>query len=210
MMKVKQVSTTACQTIYEVDGIRVRFFIITGGTPCIEFEDYSYSQRFENYAVCKWSNRHWIKELGCYLHQDPKHIQGPTFDVLPEGYKTVADWLAVCLPKKQLAEARFNGLPRRDTISKRIRDREYRTMVSAKLRIEKQHVGNITLISNRYAGRVTEKIPLFGTWWIEADKLFTAIHERLRNEFATWDRLTEDEYKAVVKILSEKACPAAA
>ena len=207
-MKVKQVSTSSCETIYDVDGTRIRLSIITGGTPCLSFQDYSYSER---YPVNRhqWSNEHWIKEIGLYIHQDPECIQGPDFSVLPETEKTVEKYLAINLPKKQLTEARFNALPVSSTIySKRVRDREEHTMVRAKLSIEKCRLSCITLSSNAYCGRVEKKITLFDSWWVRAMAVINTIHDKYMSELGSWNLLTEDEYKAVVKILSEKTCPA--
>ena len=129
--------------------------------------------------------------------------------MLPEGEKTIEQYLAVYLPKKMLTEARFNGLPiRNDIYSKKKLDREEHTLVRATLHIGKHFIGNVSLVSKAYAGRCDWKVAMFGNWWIEVDKLFTAISKRLGDELPNRDRLTEDEYKAVVKILSEKDCPA--
>lgn len=212
-MYIKQVRTSACETIYDVDGTIIRLWIVTGGTPCISFEDFSYQHRYEgSINLHQWSNKHWSTEHcknGCYLHQNLSNPQGPEPDVLPHGEATIAEYLATYIPRKKLAKDRYEALPVSRTIKKRKHDREERTYVTAELTISPNAIHPITFSSGHCRGRHDEKVQLFGSWWIRAQSIFNPIFDN-SNGLPTWDVLSESEYKAVVEILADKACPATA
>jgi hypothetical protein len=91
--KIKQIKTSACRTSYDVDGLIIGLWIITGGTPAIEFEeDITFSQRFPIKDE-KWTNKNWNDEIIRYIHQIGKKIQGPTYDVLPNGLKDIEKFI---------------------------------------------------------------------------------------------------------------------
>ena len=213
-MNIKQISTTARETIYEVNGHELRLWIITGGTPALSFNNYTYRKLYPDVKY-KWSDQHWQKDLRCYIHQNPKHLQGPTFDVLPKGEESIAEYLETYLPKKQLCEKRVRGLPKyfKDTVtSPRVHDKDNRTYAFASIRIDNYHLSTVGIHSKNYGGRIEEKINLFSDWWVRAQAVFNPIYDKHREsrmdlemDGLTWDCLTEEEYTAIVKILSEKS-----
>lgn len=107
-MNIKQISITSCETIYEVgyegETYRLRLWVIRGGGPALGFADYGIIKRFvpTEKVQQKWTG--WDK--GHYPHQDPDNIQGPTFDVLPNGLADVQEFLLEFLPKRKAGIAR--------------------------------------------------------------------------------------------------------
>lgn len=104
-MDIKQISTASCETVYDVEyggeTYRLRLWIIVGGTPALAFADYTGgTKRFP--SLEKWAS--WDK--GRYPHQNPDDVQGPTFDVLPNGLADVKKFLVEFLPKRKAAIAK--------------------------------------------------------------------------------------------------------
>jgi hypothetical protein len=101
-MNIEQVSTSPCETTYRVQykgaTYDLRLWIIVGGTPALCFADYKGpAQRYPK--VEKWS--FWDKGRKAYLHQDVHLIQGPTFDVLPDGIESVEKYLEYAMPERE-------------------------------------------------------------------------------------------------------------
>lgn len=97
-MDIIQVSTSVGHTIYKVGDHTLRLWIITGGQPALALQDNTCTQTYP-IKDTRWTMEHWKIRMcdgcyGCYDHQDPTNIQGPTFDVLPDGAKSIYDFLA--------------------------------------------------------------------------------------------------------------------
>ena len=106
-MNISVIRTTACTTTYRVDHDIVRLWIITGGTPCLDFDYGGLSLRFP--VVPMWENRHWV--VGRYQHQDPRNIIGPKAEgVLPNGLQDMEDWYNVSKPLKDLRGFRYQKI----------------------------------------------------------------------------------------------------
>lgn len=123
MLKLRQVSTSSCQTIIDVEGTILRLFIIVGGTPALSFDDHSFCQTYPKLE--KYQD--WDDRLGKYLHQTLP-IQGPLPDDLPEGENTISKYLADNLERHDRLVhrmARLNGIFNGNTfLSPRIHDKE--------------------------------------------------------------------------------------
>jgi len=101
MFQIEQLSTSSCETIYEVrrgeELYLLRLWIIVGGTPALAFEDRKGPEK--QYPDRKlWRGPY---KNGYYSHQDTENPQGPTLDVLPEGAVTVAEFLEEAIPLRQ-------------------------------------------------------------------------------------------------------------
>ena len=106
-MNISVIRTTACTTTYRVDHDIVKLWIITGGTPCLDFDYGGLSLRFP--VIAMWNNRHWLGNR--YRHQDPQNIVGPKAeDVLPNGLKDLEDWYKANKPRKDLRDSRYQKL----------------------------------------------------------------------------------------------------
>lgn len=117
---IKQVSTSTCETIYDFDGEKIRLWVITGGTPAISFVDYSFMEKFP--VAEKYTNNKWSKSKNRYIHQDPDNLQGPTAqEVLPEGLKTIYDYVIRHRPKKKQREDRYKDFPQHNAIKRKIK-----------------------------------------------------------------------------------------
>jgi hypothetical protein len=109
-MNIKQVRTSSCETIYDVkyqgEVYRLRLWVIVGGTPALGFDDYGVFKRFvpSNNVRQKWLSRD--PDKGRYPPQNPDNIQGPTFDVLPNGLADVEKFLLEFLPKRKAGIAK--------------------------------------------------------------------------------------------------------
>ena len=206
-MKIEQINTTSCYTIYDVDGTKLRLFIITGGTPAIEFaDDYSFCQRYPSFE--HWSDKYYHRYNGStvinsyYDHQDPNNIQGPKFeDVLPHGLKDVEKYLKKNLPLRNLRYKRHDRLPIRTVIkSKRVHDKDEGTYVTCELNLlSKHYVPLVTFNSKVYSGRCDKKIVLFNDWWKKSQEIFNTIFDSGK----VWETLSEEEYETIVEHLSK-------
>ena len=106
-MNVSVIRTTACTTTYRVNQDIVQLWIITGGTPCLDFDYYGLSKRFP--VVKMWDNRHWAGQR--YQHQDPANIIGPMVgDVLPNGLADLENWYKANKPLKDLRDFRYQKI----------------------------------------------------------------------------------------------------
>lgn len=205
-LSIKQLSTSACETIYEVNGQKLRLFIITGGTPAIEFaDDYSFTQRYP--TVEKWTDKHFrARDFGneqvcCYEHQS-KIPQGPTFEeVLPHGLKNLKKYLDTNVPLRELRMLRHSGLPIKGVIqSKRVKDTEDQVYVTCDINFLHSHyIPPVTFSSRIYCGRLEEKISFFSPWWKKTMKLFN----RLCDANAKWETLSEEQYQTLCNHLKE-------
>lgn len=123
-MNIKVVSQSACFTNYRIDDEAVQLWIISGGTPCIDFiPTYGFSQRYP--VVEKWNR--WMGNH--YAHQDPAHIVGPRAEeVLPNGRTDLEQWYTINKPLKDLRDFRYNQLYKlmggTQIESRKIRDRD--------------------------------------------------------------------------------------
>lgn len=115
-MHIRQVQTSTCETIYEIEyegkTYRLRLWIIIGGTPALAFSDYKGGTK--RFAVTDEARRRW---QAC-----PR--QGPTFnEVLPNGTEDLLQFLDEFVPQRAQAIAeeeeqkqlRDWGLPPRNT-----------------------------------------------------------------------------------------------
>lgn len=119
-LTLEQVSTDTCSTEYKVvyngQEYDLRLWIIVGGTPALQVSK-TYVKEWEHNLVCReyapsrrfeptpevrerwdsWSNsrRGAGARRGCFVHQDPDHLQGPVVEeVLPNGLEDVRVYLA--------------------------------------------------------------------------------------------------------------------
>jgi hypothetical protein len=195
-MKTMQISTSTCETVYVIDGLTVRLWIIVGGTPALGIDYSPYVQRFpvvEKYKV-------WNEATKSYPHQDQKNMVGPTpEDCLPEGWKTVENFVKEQFPLYQLAQTRVKNLPVTFPITSRRRhDKEEGTYVTAELSNARFSVPCITFSSKVYAGRCEEKVTLFPQWWQDAQKLFNEVRGKTGK---LWSEITECEYDEICELL---------
>lgn len=202
-MTVTQVAMSVCDTIYDVDGVRLRLWIITGGTPAVAFENYGFTQRYP--AVERWSNKHWKGH--CYDHQDPAraHLQGPTAaEVLPDGEDTLYQFVREYLPKLQLRMKRFEALPTRNLKSRRFHDRDECLYFRASVEFRPHYIGCVILDSRFWTGRINDRDrprmeaqgPNAQSWLALADTL-----DRYDTPHRAWEDLTEDQFQEIVAAL---------
>ncbi len=215
-MKVLQLSTKSCETIYQVGDNRVRLFIVTGGTPALSFDDHTFTERFPMWDM-RWNveQEEWGKRE-CYPHQNPgSSIQGPTFDVLPEGRKTLEDFVGRNAPKLALRVERYANLPvppkmlhpdafsrhGKQIVSKRIRDADEGTFVNFEAQLCPYRFGLVTCSSKYYAGRCEDKVEkLAPSWWKKFNAFAAPICDASRD---CYDKLTETEYQQLCDLLKE-------
>ena len=204
-MTITQVSTSSCSTTYDVDGVRICLWIITGGEPALGFPDYSFSERY-SMTDTKWAvgQEVWAKNA-CYPHQLYQNpIQGPTYDVLPEGIETIKKFLAKYIPLKELRMKRIKALPFINEVSsKKFLDREEGTKVNFKIRLD--HFGPLTASSKVYSGRCEREIQRlapepFKKYANYANPIFD---NRVNGRFPNWEDLTEEQFSNIVSILQE-------
>jgi len=212
-MNIIQLSTSSCQTIYRVDQYKILLWIITGGQPAMSFDDHTFTERFP-ITDTRWAVEHteW-KRLNRYPHQDPKAMQGPTFDVLPEGRKTLVDFVAKNAPLLELREKRFGMLPdieafmhrsifcKNNIRSKRVHDAEERTYVTFKAELRNFRFGPVTASSASYSGRCEDKIAsLAPEWWKRYAAFVSPLCDANRGSY---EKLTEEEFKQLCDLLTE-------
>lgn len=197
-LTVKEIRTSTCETIYMVGDRELVLWIITGGTPALDFAMTPFAKRFP--VVEKWNDNNWNGT--CYLHQLGQiYPIGPKIeDVLPRGFDDFWNFYNENISKIILCEKRFGAV--RDYLpitSKRVHDKIDRTYVHA-------HVGSgyhcsyppvVTCRSRLYSGRFYEKMSIFGSWWQKCQKLL----DKYLNK--RWDELSEDEFQEIVALLKE-------
>lgn len=105
-MDVKLVGGSACQSEWLVDGVKIRYWIIVGGTPAVAFaEDYSFTRRFGKLA----KYQHDTPWTGRYDHQQPGDVPDPGQD-LPGGWDDIEAWLVEHLPLREIVMRRRAAL----------------------------------------------------------------------------------------------------
>lgn len=193
---VKQVATSACETLYDVDGEKVRLWIIMGGEPCLAFEDYFDAQKFP--VVEKYSDENWIKLQGRYRHQDKSNMLGPTAqELLPEGLKTIHDFVQKNIGKKRTRDSRYERFPIKNPIRSK-------TKASSGGFVEMQ-------FDPRPSGIVistpTDTVPR-SSWWVRLDSIKRSIAGG-QSSFATiaWENLTDDQYRMLSDMASSYEPP---
>lgn len=202
-VKVKLIKTSSCESIYEVDGVCLRLWIIAGGTPAMSFDDYSFTKRYpiiDERWQAEW-NGHYPHQIG----QNP--VQGPAFDVLPKGIKSVKEYLEENIPLKELREKRFYSLPIQNYIlSKGFRDKENQTIVKFRINIQKHYISPLTTESNVYSGRCDNVIEKYAP---EVFKKYAAFVNQLSDAsnnngtLFSLESITEDQFQKLVSILSD-------
>lgn len=104
---VEITETGACDTHYKVGGVPVRLWIITGGQPCIAFDDYSFDQRFPIKDE-RYTNEHWSSGKGLYDHQKDKKLDSPKAeDVLPKGIESIKAFVAENYANMKVRQDRY-------------------------------------------------------------------------------------------------------
>ena len=199
---IQQVATTTCTTIYDVDGEKVELSMIVGGEPMLRLQgDYFYSERYPK--VEAWSSdKYWDKEKGLWNFQDPNNIQGPTYDVLPEGKTTIEKFVAKYVPRRNLTKARYDALPTKNNLtSERVNgvpDDEGSSAV-ANLHIHPKGPDPVKIIWGRRDRWRNALITLFPEWWKRMYKLIGDAYSKFPQ--LEWADFTEEEYNTIVKML---------
>jgi hypothetical protein len=189
--QVYQLETSSCETTYDFGGTIVKLWIITGGTPALALEDYSLTQRFP--IVSKWSNENWLKEENRYKHQNPNAIQGPTYDVLPNGKQDIIDYALTNFPKAQTRQTRYNSLPIKGNIKgKKSLDKATKSYSQPSLTL------------NPYYFNVNVPKPEnYHPWWSKI-LAFCNTHSKLNHlNSGSYEKLSEAEFKELVNLLNE-------
>lgn len=198
-MDITQISTTACQTTYKVGDHTLHLWIITGGQPAISFDDYSFSQR---YPII---DKRWMADSpwkGHYPHQDPTHIQGPTFDVLPEGQKSIEKYLNEHLPLKKLRMERFAALPISGELkSKKKLDKPEHTKVQFCADLRLHRFGPVSASSRVYSTHKQSKFDQYANhWW---KKYAAFINPIFNTGIWHYEQLSTIQFNDLVQILKE-------
>lgn len=220
-----QVSTSACQTVYRVGKHLIELGIITGGTPVLDFTCFGYSKRYPiidiRWMDCDFSKDgipktdNWLDSQGCFKHQDPKNIQGPTFDVLPNGVQSLYEYLDELLPCKALRESRLARFASIELKSKGHRDKEEHTIFRLRADVRYGRIPCVTVTSASYWGRCEDKIALpcvSKTWQdlaafinpIFDGKIHVAQFNNGHSPF-TLDNLTEDQFQTLLALYNKIA-----
>jgi hypothetical protein len=212
---VQRLTSGACEAVYrmEVDGtpVRLRLWIIIGGTPALAFDNYSYTARFDK--VEKFSNANW--NGNCYNHQTRVKFGNvdfpPSFEDLPNGMQDVHAFLQHAFPLRAKRDARMAELPQTYQIrSRRVHDREERTYVWAKIDVRDYGVAPVTFESAVYDGRCEDKIAMFPWYWQLAQSVCNPIFDR-HDGTSAWESLSDSEFQQVkdalwtVYVQTEKA-----
>jgi len=196
---VHQVSTSACETVYDVNGILVKLWTITGGEPAIAFGDYSYMQRFPIKDI-RWINNNWIIEERRYKHQDPNNIQGPTVNVLPNGVNTLINFVEKYHPLKKLKVERMKALPFMGNIrSKPYKDKESITF-HCEACLDRYGVSQVQTISKHYKHIDPEKIAIAHPWWKKYSDFLLSISIK---ESIGYEQFSESQFSSLVTFLHE-------
>lgn len=210
-LTVTRIEQSACASRFKVerngsDGSveYVRLWIITGGTPALALDDYSYTLRYP--LVERFNNAHWLGDH--YRHQelevqrnrygDRHHVISPAidFDVLPHGLDDLAAFLDHTLPLRNKRDQRMAQLPPVHEIrSRRVHDTDNRTYAWAKIDIQPYGVSPITIESAQYGGRCDDKIVMFSQVWQDAQKALNPLFDRSAS--STWESLSDDEFEQV-------------
>ena len=197
-----QVKTKSCETSYSAGGEVLKLWVIGGGGAAeLAFDDYSFMERYP-VSDPRWQEE-WDREREAYPHQDTSRMQGPTYDILPEGKWTVMKFLNKYLPLKRLRDERKAALPARGTIHSRTRvDREGH----ARFRFEADpyRLGPVTVNGgNVYGGRMDKMVmdPKWDPWWTSYAKFINPIFDA--NTSHGLEALTDDQFRQMVTMLNE-------
>jgi hypothetical protein len=202
--EVEQISGTACESRFKVQlgqnwSIVLRLWIVTGGTPALAFDDYSYTRRFP--VVERYSNAHWNGREYQHQTRDGWGIipvdQTPSFDDLPNGLQDVQDFLAHALPLRAKRDARMAELPKGTIRSRRMHDKENRTYVQAEIKISEHGVSRIGT-STRYSGGLSHVYHLLPVEWRMAYNVCNTI---FHNGTSAWEQLTDQQFAEVKSAL---------
>jgi hypothetical protein len=118
-LKVVQVSTTPCETIYEVtDGESVERFrlgSIVGGQLGLWFENYGFSQRFNQWPIGEGKyldKRYADQTVGVTkkTHDNPHGVQGPRIEDLTNGMSTFIRYYQMVMGQRALQDNRLKAL----------------------------------------------------------------------------------------------------
>lgn len=211
-----QIRTSSCETIYKIGEHEIVLWIITGGTPALDFVNWGYTKRypikdrrwvevdFEKEGFPRTGNFISTNGIYHYKHQNPMNIQGPTLDVLPEGEKTLDDFLCEMLPKKELRESRLAQFPVKTVKSKRYHDKEDHCFFYLLTDVQYGKVSPVAVISAIYCGRMDEKItlPCVAQSWKDLDAFANPLFDSHLNsgKVLTLDDLTEDQFQTFLKL----------
>lgn len=205
-MKIQQLSSSACESIIRADGVTLRLWIVTGGTPALSIDDHSFSESYDN-VVPKFRHEYWLNDQHCYAHQIVQNpIQGPTVDDLPEGEETVRKYLEKTLPLQALRTKRKAVLKElfglRELKSPRIHDEKERSYAHLKLDLTSWYRSSVLGESRYYVGRgyAAELAQQSTMAWKRLVELMN--DENLPD---TWEELTEDQFNEVVEALKSVA-----
>jgi len=218
MITIKQIETSSCKTTYLVnkenssENFVLFLSMVTGGIPMLSFDDYSFSKRYP--VVEKWDNSHWNQELGLYDHQDKDALQGPTFEVLPDGEKTIEQFLEKNASLIELRIRRYNDLPlRKDFLhtdgwgrpflnSRRFLDKEARSYVSFSVGFSPlSFSASVLVISARCFGAFPDVVEKFAPeWWKKYNKFTSGLKN---NPYFYYELLTDTEYTQLCLLLEE-------
>ena len=192
---VIQLKTTSCTTTYNVGGVTVKLWMITGGTPALaimgENGEYLLDKKYPD--VQQWSNENWLKDESRYRHQNPNAIQGPTYDVLPNGKQDLIDFVVNNDPKAKLKQSRYKALPVKGTIKgKKALDKTNRSYSQPTL----------TLTPNYLYVR-TPKPQLYHPWWSKMLRFYDSTLHVNRTTTKSYDEMSDTEFTKLVNLLNE-------
>lgn len=155
------IATKTCESSYTVGEHKVRLWMISGGTPAIDFMGGEFECGFvKRYPKVElWSNDHW---QGCkYDHQSLEKMQGPTFDILPNGKQDLIDFVTEFAPLREKRWERFDALPIRGCSSPRFHDTYRNCYFRVDFEASPHSVGSLTANSN-FIGTVAAQDRLYG------------------------------------------------
>ena len=210
---VVQVSTSSCETIYEVFGHKIRLYIITGGTPALSFSDYSFVERFP--YIEKWKDSNFLKDELRYSFQDANNIQGPTFEVLPNGINDLIDFVNSYSPLHKLRQERFLNLPdmslpfpvllshwhlasNKCFFSNRYYDKENGCYFYCVVDLSSNYIPSVLYISKeRTCSLLVYGHDSVDVLWHELAKLLHKFH------LTYWENLSESDYNLILEYLEK-------
>ncbi len=206
-MTITTVSTRSCERIYDVDGTRLRLFIITGGTPALSFEDHYFTQRYPD--VERWDNhKYWNN--GKYDHQK-KPIQGPAAtEVLPNGFDDLRTFVEVNLPKHTLRMKRVAALPfKHRKTSGRFHNTEYHYYFTLNVRILGHYISCVTMDSAHCSGQVGDDTKYITDAWRHLHAVLAKCPTKPTKPdgsgWPSWEDLTEDQFDKVKQAMEAVA-----
>jgi len=105
-LAVEQIETNACSTIYQVGDHLLRLWVVNGGKSAV-VSFFKGGDFYKDYPLVdeRWAN--WVEETQTYRHQSTRNPQGPTYDILPDGIKSLYDYVAEMAPRMSLRKNRL-------------------------------------------------------------------------------------------------------